>query len=75
MTAAIDALLREAVDTGAVPLAVFLAADDSGVVHESAAGPRAAGGSEPVTPEAVFRIASMTKPVVAAAALALVDDG
>jgi methyl acetate hydrolase len=68
-TAAVDALLRAAVDSGAVPNAVVMAADADGVVSESAAGPRVAGEDDPVTPDSVFRVASMTKMVTTTAAL------
>ncbi|MDP9436662.1 MAG: beta-lactamase family protein [Actinomycetota bacterium] len=54
---------------------MVLAADDTGVVAESAAGPRATAGDEPVTPDDVFRIASMTKPATTAAALRLWERG
>lgn len=66
---AVDALLRAAVSSGAVPNAVVMAADDAGVVYEGAAGSRTADGPDPVTPDSVFRIASMTKMVTTTAAL------
>lgn len=66
---AVDALLHAAVESGAVPNVVVTAADDSGVVYEGAAGPRTAGGADPVTPDSVFRIASMTKMVTTTVAL------
>lgn len=34
-----------------------------------------AGGSEPVRPDTIFRIASLTKPITAAATMMLVEDG
>jgi methyl acetate hydrolase len=67
--AAVDRLLRAAVASGAVPNVVVMAADDRGVRYEGAAGPRAVGGEEAVTPDSVFRIASMTKMVTTVAAL------
>ena len=66
---AIDGLLHAAVESGAVPNVVVVAADGAGVVYEGAAGPRVAGGADLVTPDSVFRIASMTKMVTTAAAL------
>jgi CubicO group peptidase (beta-lactamase class C family) len=69
VNASIDAVLQAAVENGAVPNVVGVAADDEGVIYEGAAGPRAAGGDEPVAADSIFRIASMTKTVSAAAAL------
>jgi CubicO group peptidase (beta-lactamase class C family) len=71
----LDAVLREAVDDGAVPNIVGLAADDDGVIYEGAAGPLAVGGHEPVTVDSIFRIASMTKMVCTVAALQQRDRG
>lgn len=64
-----DAVLRAAVDGGAVPNVVGVAADNEGVIYEGAAGPRAVGGDEPVGADSIFRIASITKIVYTAAAL------
>jgi len=69
MNSTIDAVLRAAVDSGAVPNVVGVAADDDGVIYEGAAGPRAVGADEPVTADSIFRIASMTKMVCTVAAL------
>jgi CubicO group peptidase (beta-lactamase class C family) len=71
----IDAVLHAAVDRGAVPNVVAVAADGGGVIYEGAAGPLAAGGDQPVGPDSTFRIASMTKAVCAVAALQLRDSG
>lgn len=45
-----------------------------GEVHVEALGPRVLGGSEPMRRDTTFRIASMTKPVTAAAAMLLVEE-
>jgi len=71
----LDALLEAAVATGRVPNVVAIAADRSGLVYRGAAGPRAAGGDEPVGVDSVFKIASMTKAVTTVAALQLVERG
>jgi CubicO group peptidase (beta-lactamase class C family) len=71
----IDAVLRAAVDSGAVPNVVGMAADDEGVIYEGAAGPRAPGGHEPVGADSILRIASMTKMVCTVAALQQRDRG
>jgi len=75
MSAGIDSVLQAAVDAGDVPCAVAMAADESGPIYEGAAGPRAVGESDPVTPDTIFRIASMTKMVVTVAALQLQERG
>jgi CubicO group peptidase (beta-lactamase class C family) len=69
MSSSVEAVLRAAVDSGAVPNVVGVAADDRGVTYQGAAGPRAVGGDEPVGVDSIFRIASMTKPVCTVAAL------
>jgi CubicO group peptidase (beta-lactamase class C family) len=70
----LEQLLRSLVDDGTVPGAVGLVArgDD---VEVAAAGSLDLEGTAPMTPDAIFRIASITKPVVAAAAMLLVEEG
>lgn len=75
MTARIDEVLTAAVGTGAVPGVVAMAADADGVVYEGAAGKRSAAADDPITPDTVMRIASMTKMVTTTAALQLVERG
>ncbi|MHA6793698.1 serine hydrolase domain-containing protein [Pseudonocardia bannensis] len=75
MSSSIDQVLQNAVDSGAVPNAVAVAADRDGVIYEGAAGPREAGGGEPVTADSHFRIMSMTKMVATAAALQQMEKG
>lgn len=57
-----------AVAEGQVPGAAWRVDRDGALVSRGAAG-------DGIVPETVFRLASITKPVVAAAAMALVDDG
>ena len=66
--------LRRRVDDGTVPGAVGLVArgDD---VEVAAVGSLDAEGTAPMTRDSIFRIASVSKPVTAAAVLALVEDG
>ncbi len=75
MSAGIDSVLQAAVDSGVVPNVVAMAADAEGQIYAGAAGARAAGESDPVTPDTMFRIASMTKMVATTAALQLVERG
>ncbi len=72
---AIDKVLRDAVESGAVPHVAAIAADRDGVVYQGAAGPRAAGESDPVTVDTLFRIMSMTKMPCTVAALQQVEQG
>jgi CubicO group peptidase (beta-lactamase class C family) len=70
----LSSLLQSLVDDGVVPGAVGLVARGDGV-EVAAAGAMDLEGTAPMTPESIFRVASITKPVVAAAAMLLVEDG
>src|SRR5260370_1092541 len=48
---------------------------DGDEVHVDAIGTMAFGGAEPMGRDTIFRIASMTKPVLATATMMLVEDG
>src|SRR6516164_1696805 len=45
-----------------------------GELHVDTIGKKAAGGSDPIRRDTIFRIASMTKPITAAAAMILVEE-
>jgi methyl acetate hydrolase len=75
MTEKIDEVLQAAVARGDVPGVVALAAGDDGVLYEGAAGRRAADARDPITPDTMLRIASMTKMVTTTAALQLAERG
>lgn len=62
----LDTLLRTAVDEKRVPLVVAMVTDGKRVVYERAVG---------TTGDAIFSIASMTKPVTAVAVMQLVEQG
>ncbi len=72
--AALDAALARHTASGAVPGLVALVAR-GGEVHVTSAGHKALGDGAPVGRDAIFRIASMTKPVTGAAAMLLIEDG
>ncbi len=59
------------VERGDVPGLVTLVSR-RGETHVDAIGMQADGGSEPMRRDTIFRIASMTKPITAAAAMILV---
>ena len=71
----IDGLLKQAVDAKDVPGVVAMAATDKGVLYEGAFGLRALDGTAAMTPDTVFRIASMTKAISTVAAMQLVEQG
>lgn len=73
--AAIDEVLSAAVAAGDVPNVVAMAADRDGPVYQGAAGPRAVGQDDPITPDSSLRIASMTKMVTTVAALQQAERG
>ncbi|QKW27426.1 beta-lactamase family protein [Streptomyces seoulensis] len=71
---ALHDMLRRHVDDGTVPGAVGLVAlgDD---VEAVAAGSADTAASAPMSRETIFRVASLTKPITAAAVLTLLEDG
>jgi CubicO group peptidase (beta-lactamase class C family) len=71
----LDALLRDAVDHKQIAGAVALLAHDGKIGYLQAVGRRDAEADRPMTPDTLFRIASMTKPVTSVAVMMLVDDG
>ena len=62
------------VDRGDIPGIVTLLGR-GGEIHVDAIGMKAVAGKEPMRRETIFRIASITKPVTAAATMILVDEG
>jgi CubicO group peptidase (beta-lactamase class C family) len=63
------------VETAAVPGIAIVACDRAGVVFEHYAGHADREGRAPVTAETRFPLASLTKPLVAVAALVAVEEG
>ena len=59
--AAAQAVLDTAVDRGDLSVAMGMVGDSSGVVMTHASGHSDASASEPIAPDAIFAIASMTK--------------
>ena len=72
--AALDAALARHAASGAVPGLVALVAR-GGQAHVTTAGHPALGDGAPIGRDAIFRIASLTKPVTGVAAMLLVQDG
>jgi CubicO group peptidase (beta-lactamase class C family) len=61
------------VERGDVPGMVTLVSR-RGEIHVEAIGAKAAGGNDPMHRDTIFRIASMTKPITAAATMILVEE-
>lgn len=69
-----DALIRGDIAGGKLPGYVTLV-DRGEEVAVHTGGTTTLGGREPMARDSIFRIASMTKPIVAAAAMMLVEEG
>jgi CubicO group peptidase (beta-lactamase class C family) len=69
--AAVDAALAEKRLVGGVVLVAL----DGETVYARAAGMADREAGKPVTPDTIFRYASLTKPIVSAAAMAMLEDG
>src|SRR5258708_11440132 len=67
--------INEGVKNGEVPGAVVLIARNGKIVMFDAFGFRDREAKAPMTTDAIFRIASMTKPIVSVAAMMLVEEG
>ncbi len=66
-------VMSKHVEGGAVPGLVMLVAR-RGEIHVDALGTMAIGGGGPMRRDTIFRIASVTKPITAAAAMILVEE-
>src|SRR4051812_19890082 len=73
--AAVEQVLQQGVARGDVAGVVAVAADQDGVICEAAAGQRQIATDQPMTPDTIFWIASMTKAITSVAAMQLVEQG
>jgi CubicO group peptidase (beta-lactamase class C family) len=73
--AGLDSVLREAVDSGAIPGVVAMATNGDGPIYQAAFGANQVAGEVPMSLDSIFRIASMTKAVTSVAVMQLVEDG
>ncbi len=71
----IDTTLRGAVEAREVPGIVAMATTKDGPIYQGAFGVRDLGSGTAMTPDTVFRIASMTKAITSVAAMQLVEEG
>lgn len=74
-TAILDASLRAAVERKDVPGVVALVTDRERVLYQGAFGVADVATGRPLASDALFRIASMTKPVASVALMQLVEQG
>jgi methyl acetate hydrolase len=72
---ALDASLKAAVERKDVPGVVTLVTDRDRVLYQSAFGVADVATGRPLAADALFRIASMTKPVTSVALMQLVEQG
>jgi CubicO group peptidase (beta-lactamase class C family) len=70
----VDAVLEDATSEGSIVSAVVLIAQGGRTVYRRAAGYADREEGRPVSENSIFRLASMTKPIVCATALALIED-
>jgi CubicO group peptidase (beta-lactamase class C family) len=69
-----DAFKKE-IDQGKLPGAVFLVARKGKLVYSEAIGFQNKEAGKPIAKDSIFRIYSMTKPLVSVAAMMLVEEG
>jgi len=74
-SAALDASLRGAIEAKDVPGVVALVTDRERVLYQGAFGVADVATGRPLAQDALFRIASMTKPVTSVALMQLVEKG
>src|SRR6516164_5680681 len=74
-SAALDTSLRGAVERKDVPGVVALITDRERVLYQGAFGVADVATGRPLTTDAIFRIASITKPVTSLALMQLVEQG
>src|SRR6476469_9515377 len=74
-SAALDTSLRGAVERKDVPGVVALITDRERVLYQGAFGVADVATGRPLTTDALFRIASMTKPITSVALMQLIEQG
>jgi methyl acetate hydrolase len=75
MSERIDRVLDDLVKSGAAPGVVAMVVNDHGLLYSGGAGTKGMGRSEPMTVDTIFWYASMTKALVSAGAMQLVEQG
>ncbi len=75
LTDRLDRAVESSIASGKVVGAVTIVARDGDILYRKAHGYLDREAGTPMVPDAVFRLASVTKPIVAATALAMMDRG
>jgi CubicO group peptidase (beta-lactamase class C family) len=73
--AQLTAFMRHAIDEKLVPAVAVIVVNREQQLFLGAAGKRDVARNADLTPDAIFRIASMTKPVTSLAAMMLIEEG
>jgi CubicO group peptidase (beta-lactamase class C family) len=71
----ITAVFKKGVDAGDMPGAVILVARNGKLVYSQAVGMQDQAAGKPMALNSIFRIYSMTKPIVSVGAMILVEEG
>jgi len=71
----LSAQLSAEARSGAIPGAVILVARNGKIVYTDAIGLQDPSSGVPMKPDSIFRIASMTKPIVSVGAMMLIEEG
>ncbi|KHS69246.1 beta-lactamase [Pectobacterium brasiliense] len=75
LSARIQVVVQQALDDGRLVGAVVLVVRNGELIHQQAAGWADRKSARPMALDAIFRLASVSKPIVSVAALALVAQG
>lgn len=73
--AEIDRYLTDAIGSTKIPGMVALVVNKDGVIYEQAFGLMDSANNRPMTTDAIFRLASMTKPVTSTLIMMLAEEG
>jgi CubicO group peptidase (beta-lactamase class C family) len=73
--ARIDAYIKNEIDQNKIPGAILMIQRNGKTAYFNSFGVRDPGTKEPMTPNAIFRIYSMSKPITTVAAMILVEEG
>src|SRR5215471_17157247 len=68
-------VFKKAVDAGDMPGVVIMVARNGKLVYSQALGMQDQAGGKPMALDSIFRIYSMTKPIVSVGAMILVEEG
>jgi methyl acetate hydrolase len=74
-TAELDRYLQDAIGTTHIPGMVALVVDSNGILYEKGFGLMDKAQGEPMSADAIFRLASMTKAITSTSIMMLVEEG